>query len=527
MSAYAQDPSALDPMRIEEGIAELESQLNSPPPRQNMRAADLQIAPFILSGVQVLGREALDPAAVAAAYEPYLATLVGTQELSEIISAVGEAYQAAGHTLTRVYIPPQTLSSGILRLQVEEGRLGELRITRDGQAAPEYARFFRSTSAEGPLGAEQLKSAVLALEDLPEVNAVDATLVPDAVLQSVYRLDVEITPQDAGNYVVLDGYGSKSVGPLRAYGLFSANRLLLPGDEWKLRLVTVPDRPNEFLSAEIDGAFAADGKGNRIGFNLGSSRIEPQGVNGVGRSVRGGVRWEMPLARERESGTWLNLGLDLRDNDFERDGRMAREDSIRAARIGIFTYKQTEEHRVRANVALSQGLPILGASVEGDELSSRINAEPAFTIFRMNASYRRSLSPEWRVEIGGTGQMASGPLLSSEQFFLGGAVLGHAFDDGDIAGDMGIGGSAEVSNVQSLSGGKDYLILSALVEAGLADYRMISGLPAQSLSSASVGARWLTGDLDLGAELAVPLHIDSLFVEKNAARLRFRLIYRI
>lgn len=526
--AFAQNPAALNAARVEEGLADVEEQIDvgSEPARPADAAPDVR--PFILSGVQIAGSEGPVPPTVAAAYEPYLATLVGPQDLLDLLGAVTAAYESAGHTMTRVTIPPQAARGGILRLQVDQGRIGEVRITRGDEAAPEYDAFFSFASADRPWEGSRLKHAVLMLEDLPEVGEVNAQLVPDAANAGLYALEVDVTEEDADNFLVLDGYGSDSVGPLRAYGLFSTNRLLAPGDEWKLRIATVPDRPQEFVTGALDGEFALGGGGDRIGFDIGASRIEPGGVDGTGRSVRGGVRFETPLGRERHSGTWLTVGLDLRDNKFKRGGRMSRKDSIRAARAGVYSYRRTHDARIRMDAVLSQGLSVLGATEAGEALSSRPDAEPGFTTLRVNAGYRRELSANWQLDLDGTGQLSSGPLLSSEQFFLGGAILGHAYDDGDISGDDGIGGSITISNTIPVSQGRDYVILSALAEAGMADYRRIDGLAAQSLSSASLGARWLTGDLDLGAELAIPLHIDSPFeTDSDDIRFRFRAIYRL
>ena len=93
------------------------------------------------------------------------------------------------------------------------------------------------------------------------------------------------------------------------------------------------------------------------------------------------------------------------------------------------------------------------------------------------------------------GQTASGPLFTSQQFYLGGIAFGRGYGSAEISGDNGLAGSAELrfdqrTNLQYLSGYQIY----GFVDSGVAwndGYRLSDGL---SLTSAGAGVRLFLAD---------------------------------
>ncbi len=103
--------------------------------------------------------------------------------------------------------------------------------------------------------------------------------------------------------------------------------------------------------------------------------------------------------------------------------------------------------------------------------------------------------------------MASGPLFTSQQFYLGGLAFGRGYGSAEISGDNGLAGSAELrfdqkTNLPYLSGYQIY----GFVDSGVAwndGYRPSDGL---SLTSAGGGARFFLMDgLQADIGVAAPL----------------------
>src|ERR1700692_3340780 len=129
------------------------------------------------------------------------------------------------------------------------------------------------------------------------------------------------------------------------------------------------------------------------------------------------------------------------------------------------------------------------------------------------------------VKVAAAGQIASGPLFTSQQFYLGGAAFGRGYGSAEISGDNGIAGSLELRFDQKLN--YRYLIGSQLysfVDSGAAwnaGYSLGEGL---SLTSAGGGVRlFLFDDLQADLGVAVPLSYRAPDNSSRSARFLFSL----
>jgi hemolysin activation/secretion protein len=156
---------------------------------------------------------------------------------------------------------------------------------------------------------------------------------------------------------------------------------------------------------------------------------------------------------------------------------------------------------------------------------SHYGASSDFTALNIWFTRYQTLSDAWSVKIAGAGQMASGPLFLSQQFYLGGAAFGRGYGAAEISGDNGMAGSFELRFDQSLNVGylKGYQ-LYGFVDSGVAWNAGFSYTDGVSLTSAGAGIRFFLAD-DLQADIgaAVPL---SYRAPDNTAR-DVRLLFSI
>ncbi len=172
-----------------------------------------------------------------------------------------------------------------------------------------------------------------------------------------------------------------------------------------------------------------------------------------------------------------------------------------------------------------QGLDILGASHRGDVDLSREGASGKFSALNFWFTRYQTLADAWSLKLAAAGQTASGPLFTSQQFYLGGIAFGRGYGSAEISGDNGLAGSAELrfdqkTNLQYLSGYQLY----AFVDSGVAwndGYHLSDGL---SLTSAGGGVRFFLLDglqADIGA--AAPLTYRAPDNPARGARVLFSL----
>jgi hemolysin activation/secretion protein len=199
----------------------------------------------------------------------------------------------------------------------------------------------------------------------------------------------------------------------------------------------------------------------------------------------------------------------------------------------IRTVSLTSDYRLQDNfggnnyftLTWRQGLDILGASHRDDDFLSRDGASGTFSVMDFWFTRYQTLSDAWSVKISSAGQIASGPLFTSQQFYLGGAAFGRGYGSAEISGDNGVAGSLELRfdqklNFQYLTGFQLY----SFVDAGAAwndGYNYTDGL---SLTSAGAGVRFfMGGDLRADIGVAVPLGYRAPDNSSRSARLLFSL----
>jgi len=104
------------------------------------------------------------------------------------------------------------------------------------------------------------------------------------------------------------------------------------------------------------------------------------------------------------------------------------------------------------------------------------------------------------------GQLASRPLLASEEMGLGGRSFLRGYDYREVSGDRGAAASAELRyDLGALPRGVRRVQLYAYGDAGEVS-NSGSGIGGGSLASAGGGVRiWLRNRLEASAELGIPL----------------------
>ena len=91
-----------------------------------------------------------------------------------------------------------------------------------------------------------------------------------------------------------------------------------------------------------------------------------------------------------------------------------------------------------------QGLDILGASDKSDPWVSVWGASPKFSALNFWYTRYQTINDAFSVKLASAGQIASGPMYLSQQFYLGGIAFGRGYGAAEISGDNGVAGSLEL-----------------------------------------------------------------------------------
>jgi hemolysin activation/secretion protein len=485
---------------------------------------------FLLRGVSIAGATAIPGDRLATAYQPYLGKNVSEADLTAIAAAVSDIYRAAGFHLSRAIIPPQDVAAGRLRLQVIEGGIVEVALKGEGAEQFGIRPMLDAVVAEQPSQLATLERHLLLINGRPGVHIDDTGLEEIGTASGRFRLVVYLKTWHLFTSFGIDNLGSSPVGPWQSYATAAFNSYLAPGDSLVLNLSTTPGDPRQLAFGRLSYEVPVGTDGARIGASGFYSEVWPGDIRHLindntkteSFEVHGSV---VPLQSQRSSLT-LTAGLGF-SNVTENDVfGPVYADHIR-------TLSLTSDYRLQDNFGgnnyltlnYRQGLDILGASHRDDDFLSRDDASGKFSALNFWFTRYQQLSDAWSVKIASAGQWASGPLFTSQQFYLGGVAFGRGYGSAEISGDNGIAGSIELRfdqrlNWQYLSGYQLY----GFVDGGAAWNAGFTIGEGAALTSAGGGVRFFLWDgLQADIGVAAPLSYRAPDNSSRTARVLFTL----
>ncbi|HWT13253.1 MAG TPA: ShlB/FhaC/HecB family hemolysin secretion/activation protein [Allosphingosinicella sp.] len=461
--------------------------------------------PFVAGAIRVEGATALAPQAFAAAIEPYLGRQLSPADLRSLAGDVADAARAAGFGLATAWVPPQSVTNGVLRVRVDEGRIEA--VEASGPAAAAVERLLAGLTGEAPVRTAALERQLLLAGDLAGVTVGRARLVRSDG-RNILRVD---TSRDrVQGRASIDNWGTSAIGPVRARLSVDIAGILDFGDRLTVGGVVTPLQPREFQLVQAAYSVPVGRRGTmatirgHVSHSAAGAALRGRDLDGDSVEIEAGL--SHPLVRSRARSLWGHVFFGLRDSDLNRAGVPLREDRIASLSAGLYGSTRGGGGDSRGRLTLTQGFDLLGATEAGDPLASRPDAGGAFTKLAFWGEHVRRLGGGVSVRFGAEGQIATRPLLASEEMGLGGREFGRGFDYREFSGDHGLAGSGELRfDLPSVPRPLRSLQLYAYGDAGRA-WNRDGGSGGGSLASAGGGLRVaLRNRLEAGIELGVPL----------------------
>ena len=484
---------------------------------------------FKLTGVSLRGGRVISRDMIAETYRSYIGQTVSQADLVAIAGKVSDLYREAGYHLSRAIVPPQDIKNGRIEISVIEGKITEIVLKEEG------AEQFSIRALLDPIAAEQvsrlttLERQLLLVNELPGVRIADTSLEEIGVATGRFRLTVYAKTWRISTALSLDNLGTSALGPLQWYLTSALNSYLVGGDRLGLNVSTNPLDPPEirFGRLSYDRPIGVDGL--RLGALASYSEVWPgderKQLNTLIQTetyeLRGSI---VPLLSRTYS---LRLTAIAGFSDVsERDALGTKyRDHIRT--VGLAADYQQHDGLGGSNyltVALRQGIDVLGASHRGDGLPSRDDASANFSVLNVAFTRYQKLSDAWSLKIATAGQWTSTPLLTSQQFYVGGTAFGRGYDTGEVGGDKGIAGSLELRFNQVITHNflKGYQ-LYGFIDRGVV-WNTDDDINDLTLTSVGGGVRlYLSDELQADVAISAPLDYRSLANTSRHPRILFSL----
>jgi len=188
-------------------------------------AAEPAVAPTLAS-VVIRGSSVYTAPALFEVYREQLGKPVTPDGARAIASALAEKYRRDGYAQPTVQFDDALLAAGVLRIDVSEPRITEVRIS--GDPGPHLERL-ESIGAElrdeQPLVQSDLTSAVGRMRELSGLT-LSARTERDDSGPNLYRLDLDTEFKRVSGTLQLSNRGTEEAGPVFMLGQVTANGLL-------------------------------------------------------------------------------------------------------------------------------------------------------------------------------------------------------------------------------------------------------------------------------------------------------------
>ena len=492
-------------------------------------------ATFKLNSVSVENGTVFSNGELEDEYKEFIGQNIGLATLNTIASRITAHYRNAGYILSRAIVPPQRINNGAVKIQVVEGFISQVVF----KGAPVTSKLLNDYAdkirAQKPLNASTLEHYLLLIEDLPGMKAL-AVLLPSESTPGASDVVITLTEKTVDGSVAVDNRGSRYIGPYQGSVTVNANNILGYYERTQFHGVATAN-PGEETFGQIVHEEQLDSDGTKLALSAGHTHTNPGyklkafDIKGVDTSYSAEV--SHPFIRSRQTNLYGNAQFDIRNTDTESLGIALNGDRLRVARVGAsYDFVDSTLAINKAEAQISKGFGWLDDT--SPFLRSVTNGHTSFYKATGQASRLQPISGPFGLLVSTTGQLSSDTLLSAEQFGIGGANFGSAYDPSEITGDSGMAGRAELqfstpSELELIPSYQFYYFY----DLGKVWTRnpAAGSKPAQSLADTGFGTRFnimepISGNIELAIPMTRAVAANDANGNGNGARVFFSLAYR-
>ncbi len=412
-------------------------------------------ARFELLELRVLGNSVLEAKDIERVVYPYLGEQKSLEDVEKARAALEAVYHERGYGTVFVDIPEQSVTEGIVRLRVTEGRLRHTTVSG--------ARYFSGREIRSAL-LEATADSVPNIQGLQsEITALN-TQTRDRVVVPVLKagptpgtVDLALKVDDhlpLHGSLELNNQYSADTSTLRALGAISYDNLFGRLDSISLQYQASPQKANEVGVFAVSYSAALNSSGTRGAVYYVDSKndVATLGTLSVlGKGKIYGLRLIQPLGTTANSMHMLTLGADYKD--FAQDIRLDPESTFRTP-ISYLNFSagyagNWHTSRVQWGLETTVNFGVRDVANRTEEFADkRFQAQPNYSYLRSSANVDLRLPADFTLSARIAGQFSVDPVISNEQYTIGGAESVRGYLEAEEIGDMGVLTSLQLGSPQ-------------------------------------------------------------------------------
>jgi hemolysin activation/secretion protein len=411
-----------------------------------LAAAEEKAGPqtFDVYEFRVLGNTVLPSAAVETAVYSHLGPTRSLKDVEAARTDLETAYHKAGYGTVFVDIPPQSVEGGIVRLRVTEARLHSATVSG--------ARYFseRQIKAEVPEATPGTVPNLPALQrQITDVNAEsgDRTVVPvlkagpvPGTVDLAMRVDDKLPFHGS---LELNNQYTADTSPLRLLASLSYGDMFGRLDSLSMQYEGTPGKAGQVGVYAGNYTAHLDGSDSQLAFYVlhSSSDIAALGSLAIlGAGTVYGARWVAPLTRTAALQQTFTAGIDYKDYS-----QVVNSGSTGSLNTPVtYTNLTAGYSEARSLAPLQLQWSVTGnfgpRDAPNNDLyfeNKRFDAPADYFYLRADATLTLASQSKWQLILALDGQWTDQPLISNEQFSIGGAYSVRGYLETETLGDTG------------------------------------------------------------------------------------------
>jgi hemolysin activation/secretion protein len=487
---------------------------------------------FDISEFRVEGNTVLTELDIDRAVYQFLGPDKTAGDVEKARAALEAVYASKGYPTVSAAIPLQHVGNGVVVLKVTERTVGRLRVKGSHYYDLAEIKSGAPSIAEGKVPhMPDVQHDIIALNQWPD-RTVTPTLRAGAAPDTV---DVDLQVQDhfPGHATLeLDNRQSPDTTPLRLNGSLSYDNLWQRGDSATVTFQVAPQQPSD--AEVVSGSYLfhiPDSELSLLASYLHSnSNVTTVGsTNVIGKGTIAGARLLIPLGTGEGFIHTLSVGMDYKNfTDNISMGATTTQAPITYYPATITYQGSWSGDRSQTNLVSSFVFTFAGLGSSPAEFDLvRSFAVPGFAYVRTDLTHTQNLP--YGIQLYGhlTGQLAGQPLISNEQFPLGGLDSVRGYLEAEALGDYGGAVQTEIrspSLAERLGLPLNDLRVIAFFDAGTAViHEPLAGQkPSYNMASTGGGVRLRLLNHLNGEVLGAVALEDGATTKAGSARVLFR-----
>jgi hemolysin activation/secretion protein len=400
--------------------------------------------PAHLSGVDISRTPLLSDPAAAELIGLFLEKPMSFGSADRLCSALRTWLRTMGQPFVAVYVPPQEVTAGVLRVVVQRARL-------DGDLNIEGEKWFSESSYRKAMplyaGDEIDAAAIRAGVDRLNSSAYRRVTVAAEPGNESGTTRLVLRAQEARPWEVVTGWnnsGTVVTDENRVTTGLTWGNAFGRGDTLGYNFSADPElKHSRSHSANYGTSFQS---GRSLALFGSWSRIEsalPEPLTQEGTSWQTGVRYAVPFATTASGWTRnLSVGADFKysDNNLEFATIPITDNVTHIAQVGVTFSMSRRDAEHAAWLAASAYASPGGVTDDNEDAAfdvARSGAKADYAYGRLDAGYTRQLPQKFSLHVSASLQAASGPLLGTEQLNGGGVAGVRGYRESSAFGDAG------------------------------------------------------------------------------------------